>query len=131
MYVRMSKRHTDIPVMEYQKKIIIIKKMINAGKNSIEISTKLKIPKSDFYNICNRENLSFNKISVRGGRKLGSKDLVKRIRKCKDKKLIKGGDDYIINKNKDDNIDTFLNSILDEAKRPITLNDVEEYDNTN
>jgi hypothetical protein len=45
--------------MDYTQKINTIKTLTNDNKNSQFICDKLKIPKYDFYNICNREKIKY------------------------------------------------------------------------
>lgn len=114
--------------MDYTQKINTIKTLTNDNKNSQFICDKLKIPKYDFYNICNREKIKYIKANIRGGRTIGSKDKEKRTRRTKNKFEVKGGNNINNLDYKNDDIDSFLNNILEEANKPVTAEYVKNYD---
>ena len=82
--------------MEYENKIKKIKKMLDEGESNKSIIEALKMTRFDFYNLCKREGFEYNKQPKIGGRKIGAKDLKKRIRRTR-KELIKGGNLRVIN----------------------------------
>ena len=113
--------------MHYLDKINRIKSMVRQKIDTKDICNKLNIKPHTFYNMCNRENITYEK-KKKGGRPLESMDKTKRIRR----KKIKGGSEFktisnVLNLNEDTDIDTFLKKALQEANRKITIDDVENY----
>jgi hypothetical protein len=138
--------------MLYHQKVLEIKKLVAQNKTTPQITATLGISANDFYNICRREDIAYNKIKS-GGRTLGAKDINKRIRRKKVIiKKVKGGaemsqlddmrkannarseseiseyENYLNKKNVSDDIGKLCDLALTNASKPITEEDVANYD---
>ena len=136
----------------YNKKMKItddIKQLLKQGLSISDVSDRLKIHRNTIRGICKRHNIKYEK--KHKGRPEGAYDKKQRTRKPNKPPVKKGGGDIEqikqieamreqfkneteteineYNNNLNNNsLDIFLSSALEEAKRPITINDVQNYD---
>ena len=126
-----------------------IKQLLKKGLSITDVSDRLKIHRNTIRGICKRHHIKYEK--KHKGRPEGAYDKKQRTRQPNKPPVKKGGIDIEqikkieamreqfkneteteineYNNNLNNNsLDIFLSSALEEAKRPITINDVQNYD---